>query len=90
MANRKNDHTAVGMYKEDGIWFLVVDSTIVPMTVLFELELQVCKEANESPFQSTMKTLMEKAVEEELLDILKQVAKQTENREKNNTDKGLN
>jgi len=90
MSQGKKDHTAMGMYKEDGIWFLVVNDTIVPLPVIFELELQVFKQADESPFQSTMKTMMEKAVESELLDILKDIATKSENREKNNTDKGLN
>ena len=90
MSQNMKDHTAVGMYKEDGTWFLVVNNTIVPLAVVFELEVQVTKETGESAFQSTMQALMNSAVENEILDIIRDVNEQAKLRDKNNTDKGLN
>lgn len=90
MTQDMNDHVAIGMYKEDGTWFLVVNNASVPMAVVFDLDIQVTMETGESPFQATMQAVMNKVVENEVLDIIKGINEKILQRDKNNTDKGLN
>ena len=48
------EFTKIGMYKQDGKWFLTVDGIIVPVVEIVMLDIKVYKDIDESPIQSSL------------------------------------
>lgn len=48
------EFTKIGMYKQDGKWFLTVDGIIVPMVEVVKLDMKVHRDIEESPIQDSI------------------------------------
>ena len=87
----KDTHSKVGMFKEKGLWYLVVDETCIPIHALFRLERELSEQVQESPFAETIKYIMAEDIAQELARVLSdQKDKEAKAKAQNNSDKGLN